>query len=344
MLTTDCRTSSDSPTDVSSKVSVLIVTYNHEAFIAQAIESVLMQEVDFDYEVVIAEDCSTDNTREIVIGYQERYPDKIRLILSERNLGNYGGAISARALPTCRGQYIALLEGDDYWTDPHKLQKQVDFLDSHPDFSICSHNVYIEYEGQSKPMVEWLGSEHKEVMTIEDLLGDGTGGATCSLVFRNGVFGELPDWFSQIAGGDTALQILCASKGKMRYFREVMGVYRIHSGGVCSGVRPDSQAQIDRFESGGVMKREIINRHFDYRYDKLIRRSLVRYYYPNLVRAYVNNWRRTIGGANKYARKLLSEAPGVYPMPMRDRIKLVILSIISYLLILLHRILARLLI
>ena len=342
-MTTDCRTSSDSPTDVSSKVSVLIVTYNHEAFIAQAIESVLMQEVDFDYEVVIAEDCSTDNTREIVIGYQERYPDKIRLILSERNLGNYGGAISARALPTCRGQYIALLEGDDYWTDPHKLQKQVDFLDSHPDFSICSHNVYIEYEGQSKPMVEWLGSEHKEVMTIEDLLGDGTGGATCSLVFRNGVFGELPDWFSQIAGGDTALQILCASKGKMRYFREVMGVYRKHSSGATAH-EPDSQAEIDAYESGGVIKYEIINKHFNYRYDRLIRRMFMRYHYPNLLRAYTNNWARCIKEAHKYARKIVAEDPSVYRIAMRKRIRLTIFIAISDLLILLHKIIARLLI
>lgn len=324
------------------KVSVAMITYNHEKFIAQAIESVLMQEVDFGYEIVIGEDCSLDKTGEIVRMYQQRHPDKIRVLAREKNLGMQYNFVDM--LQSCTGQYVALLEGDDYWTSPNKLQKQVDFLDSHPDFTICSHNVHIKYEGQSEPIVEWLGSDHKEIMTIEDLLGDGSGGATCSLVFRNKVFGEFPKWYYQISSGDWALQILCATKGKMKYFSDIMGVYRKHHGGVCSGVTPDSQAEIDRFESGGVMKCEMINKHFNYRYDKLIRKTLMRYYYPNLIRAYVNNWRRAIGGANKYAHKLVSEDPGVYRIPMRKRIRLIILIITSDLLILLHKIIARLLI
>ena len=331
------------------KVSVSIVTYNHENFIAQAIDGVLMQEVDFDYEIIIGEDDSTDNTRNIVKEYKERYPDRIRLFLNDRkNVIYIGGRPTGRwnfinNLEHAKGEYIAILEGDDYWTDPHKLQKQVDFLDSHPDFAICSHNVYRKYEDQSKPMVEWPGSELKEIITLEDMLGGGYTVPTCSLVFRNKVFGELPDWFSQVGAGHTSLQVLCASKGKMRYLREVMGVYRIHPGGICSGVKPDSQEEIDRFDLG-VKKVEIINRHFDYRYDKLIRSNLIRYYYPNLVRAYVNNWRRTIGGANGYAYKLLREAPGLYPLPMRSRIRLIIFIIISDILIRLHKIIARLVI
>jgi len=323
------------------KVSVAMITYNHEKFIAQAIESVLMQEVNFDYEIVIGEDCSLDKTGEIVKKYQERHSDKIRVLTREKNLGMQYNFVDT--LQSCMGEYVALLEGDDYWTSLYKLQKQVDFLDSHPDFTICSHNVHIKHEGQSKPIIEWLGSDHKETMTIEDLLSDGSGGATCSLVFRNKVFGEFPKWYYQISSGDWALQILCATKGKMRYFRDVMGVYRKHPSGI-SSVKPDSQAEIDRFESGGVVKCEIINKHFDYRYDKLIRKTLIRYYYPNLIRAYVNNWRRTIGGANKYARKLISGAPSAYRMPMCNRIRLIILIITSDLLILLHKFITLLLI
>lgn len=108
------------------KVSVLMITYNHEKFIAQAIDSILMQQVNFDYEIVIGEDCSTDGTRAIVIQYQKEYPDKIRLLLPEENLGMHKNFV--QTFRACQGEYIALLEGDDYWTSPRKLQKQVDFF------------------------------------------------------------------------------------------------------------------------------------------------------------------------------------------------------------------------
>lgn len=107
-------------------VSVWMITYNHEKFIAQAIDSVIMQKTNFDYEIVIGEDCSTDRTREIVLEYKAKHPDKFKLLLQEKNVGMMQNFIVT--LKTCNGKYIALLEGDDYWTDPLKLQKQVDFL------------------------------------------------------------------------------------------------------------------------------------------------------------------------------------------------------------------------
>jgi len=112
------------------KVSILIVTYNHEEYVASAINSVLMQDVSFDYEIVIGEDASTDRTREIVLEFQERYPDKIRALLrdaadaeSDRAAGVGGKRGFVNGLKACKGQYVALLDGDDYWTDPRKLQK-----------------------------------------------------------------------------------------------------------------------------------------------------------------------------------------------------------------------------
>ena len=105
------------------KVSIAMVTYNHEKFIAKALDSVLMQRTDFDYEIVIGEDCSSDNTRNIVIEYKRRYPDNIVLFLNEKNLGMYGNC--SQVFQACQGEYIAVLEGDDYWTSPDKLQKQV---------------------------------------------------------------------------------------------------------------------------------------------------------------------------------------------------------------------------
>ncbi len=121
------------------KVSVLVVTYNHENYIVQAIDSILAQEVNFDYEILIIEDCSTDRTRSIVLDLQAKYPERIRLSLAEQNeCSNKRFATEFLASPA---EYVATLDGDDYWTSPHKLQKQVDFLDAHPECAICFHNT-----------------------------------------------------------------------------------------------------------------------------------------------------------------------------------------------------------
>ena len=122
------------------KLSVAMITYNQERYIGQAIESVLAQRVNFDYEIVIGENCSTDGKREIVMDYQRRYPERIVLILRAAEPSALCGT-SSRVLTACRGQYLTILEGDDYWTSVDKLEKQVDFLDAHPDCGLCCHRV-----------------------------------------------------------------------------------------------------------------------------------------------------------------------------------------------------------
>lgn len=118
-------------------LSIVSITYNHEAYIAKTIEGVMMQQVNFPIEFIIAEDCSTDNTRKIVLDYANQYPELIKVITSKNNVGAV--ANEHRAMLAARGKYIAFCEGDDYWTDPLKLQKQVDFLESHTDYSVCFH-------------------------------------------------------------------------------------------------------------------------------------------------------------------------------------------------------------
>src|SRR5512133_148878 len=119
------------------KVSVLVMTYNHEKFIQQALDSVAMQATNFDYEILISEDCSTDRTREIVLEFQKEHPDKVRLLLSKTNV--HSNQVVVRGIRAAQGQYLAMLDGDDYWTSPTKLQKQADFLDGHPECSLCFH-------------------------------------------------------------------------------------------------------------------------------------------------------------------------------------------------------------
>src|SRR5215217_1764661 len=158
-----------STAETQMKVSVLLTTYNHEKWISQAIESTLLQKTNFDYEVVIMEDCSTDRTRDIVTSYQRRYPDKIRLVLSEMNKCDNTNWIAA--WQTSPSRYVAFLDGDDYWTSPYKLQRQVDFLDTHPDYAICYHNVTVLYEdGSRKLFFHDRSAAKKETSTLEDLL------------------------------------------------------------------------------------------------------------------------------------------------------------------------------
>ena len=131
------------------KVTVLLTTYNHEKYIAQALDTVLMQETDFDYEVVVLEDCSTDRTRDILLSYQKQHPGKIRLRLAERNESTNSRSF-AEEFQASSSPYIATLDGDDYWTSSKKMQKQVEFLAAHPECTLCFHNALRIYEGGNR--------------------------------------------------------------------------------------------------------------------------------------------------------------------------------------------------
>ncbi|MGB8644431.1 MAG: glycosyltransferase [Anaerolineae bacterium] len=210
-------------------ISILMITYNHEKYIAQAIESVLAQETRLEYELVIGEDCSTDRTREIVLDFQRRYPDKIRLLLRDRNLGMQRNFLDT--LRACRGKYIAWLEGDDYWLGTDKLQKQADFLDSHPDYAICFHSVSILNEGHVVEPYLWNELWKKNTFTLEELLvADFI--PSCSAMFRNGLTPELPDRFFQLGHSDWPIFVLIARHGLIGYIEGRMAVYRLHAGGV----------------------------------------------------------------------------------------------------------------
>jgi glycosyltransferase involved in cell wall biosynthesis len=218
-----------SPDQADVKVSVAMITYNHEAFIAQAINSVLMQQVNFNYELVIGEDCSTDNTRSIVTDFRDRHPDKIRLVVSNVNVG--ANKNEARTLQACRGQYIAFLEGDDYWTDPAKLQKQVDFLESQPGCALCFHDVMMISEDGACVAESYSPPNRKPIYTLDDIL-ERCFIQSCSVMLRNGLVLEYPNQFKNVLNGDWVLFILNAQHGDIGYLDERMAAYRLHPGGV----------------------------------------------------------------------------------------------------------------
>ncbi|QIR37986.1 glycosyltransferase [Tolypothrix sp. PCC 7910] len=253
------------------KLSVLMITYNHENFIAQAIESVLMQQTNFEFEIVIGEDYSSDNTRNIVQEFATKFPHKIKLILQPYNLGLYGKNNLVKTLKACKGQYIAILEGDDYWSDPYKLQKQVDFLENNPNFSMCFHNVKNIFESKSKESSVSFPHNQKKILLIEDLL-DRNYIPTGSVVYRSGLFHEFPDWFYDIKMSDWPIWIFCALHGNIWYIDEVMGAYRIHSAGVWN-----STAEYQRQEET-IKMLNYVNAYLNFKYKNKINESKANIY------------------------------------------------------------------
>ena len=217
------------------KVSVVMVTYNQERFIAEAIESVLAQETDFDYELVIGEDCSTDETARICREYAARNPGKVRLLSRRSNIGarrNFVDAYSA-----CAGEYLTILEGDDYWTCPRKLQKQADALDRHPDWAVCFHRVHCFRDDGTGEERELPQLDREAVFTLDDLLR-GNFIQTCSVMLRKKSLPEIPEWYLHHQPPDWALGILHAKRGSIGYLPEVMAAYRRHPEGCWSARDP----------------------------------------------------------------------------------------------------------
>lgn len=208
-------------------VSICMIAYNHEAYIKQAIEGVLMQECNFDYELVIGEDCSLDATRDICIYYASNHK-QIRLLNNEVNIGVMPNFI--KTLQACRGKYIALCEGDDYWTDPLKLKKQVDFLEENPEYVMSFHKIGYLVNGEIKG--SYYKGPSKSTLYCKDIILKHYI-PTCSLVFKNDSFKlKSSNWLYKSKIGDIPLEIIVSSQGLTYYYNEVMGVYRKNTSSV----------------------------------------------------------------------------------------------------------------
>ncbi|AJI55456.1 glycosyl transferase 2 family protein [Francisella philomiragia] len=214
-------------------VSICCAAYNHEAYIAKAIDSFLMQQTDFPFEIIINDDCSTDNTAKIVSEYQAKYPNIIKSIFQSENQFCKGVTPFIDILiPESKGRYIATCEGDDYWIDPYKLQKQVDFLEQNQDFMGCVHNtMYLKNNLETSDLVI---RNAKQQYTFFDIIDNYI--HTSSHVFRyNCEFKEQLDKYLNLYFGDRYLLLVFSKFGPVKCIDEVMSVYRIHDMGFCSG-------------------------------------------------------------------------------------------------------------
>jgi glycosyltransferase involved in cell wall biosynthesis len=225
---------------VRPKVSILLITYNHEKYIAQALEGVLMQETEYSYEINVVDDCSTDRTQDIILEYQARYPGKINTYFNPKNIGTLSPPMQKvcyAGFKTLRGEYACILEGDDYWSSPKKLQKQIAFLDANPDFVACAHNTVKIYEDKSQEphrflYWKWMKTEN----TVHDFVAMTSFFHTSSILYRNVFAGVPPKAFRSKWSCDIFNTLAHVQYGKLRYFDEDMSVYRQHAGGSFSNL------------------------------------------------------------------------------------------------------------
>ena len=216
-------------------VTVSIVTYNHDKYIGECIESVLNQKTNFDFEILIGEDDSTDGTREICIEYAKKFPEKIRLFLHNRkNVISIGGQPTGRFntlynIYAAKGEYYAFCEGDDYWLASDKLQKQVDFLTDHPSYAGSFHDTYILLNNEISKTP--FRDHHKKDVTTEDTIASLAPFHTSSFICRTKAL-ALPYWIDQVFSADMAFFSIVTKLGPLRHIENIASVYRKHDHGI----------------------------------------------------------------------------------------------------------------
>jgi len=221
----------------SCKVSIICATYNHELYIREAIEGFLMQETSFPFEIIIHDDASTDATREIIREYVSKYPRLIKVIFQDENTYSRGASPLIRALLDAKGKYIALCEGDDYWVDAHKLEKQYSAINDNPDCTIVSHLVDIKDDTiNTQPYIPYE-KYNRDTYEFEDVL-KGHFIPTLSIFFKRSAFPIVdPFYLKGIISRDIAIELILLRSGFGIHLTDRMGVYRHHDYGVSKKYR-----------------------------------------------------------------------------------------------------------
>lgn len=280
-------------------VSVCTITFNHEQYIAQCLDSILSQKVDFEYEILVYDDASTDKTGNILRKYQEKHPKIIKCIINQKNQYSQGvRGISPRFnFRRAQGKYLALLEGDDFWNDDNKLQKQVDFLEENREYNMAMHSAHVL---QNERRVKIHPSESVDTLTITDVIR-GNIGPTCSQVFRKSIITDhvfevlkkapVGDWIFQFAA--------CQDNKKIRFESSPLATYRIHSGGAWSSKSHISKV-IDQLTVIDEIAPQIVEDIVKMKVYKKNRRDLL----MSLAKAYIFN-KRYILGIKYYFKSLI---------------------------------------
>ena len=240
-------------------VSVSCITYNHENYIRQALDSFLEQECSFGYEIIIHDDASTDATPDIIREYAEKYPDIIKPMLQSENqysrgISNISGVYN---FPRALGKYIAMCEGDDFWCDPHKLAGQAAYMEAHPDTALCCHAAKtLAMDGAYRSSDEIHPYHETRQLTAAEVISKPVNFPTASMFFRTEYARTLPEWYFNCPVGDIPLQLYMLSKGNVYYDDTVMSVYRMGAGGSWSSGMDDDKAR-EKWERHYVQMKDL---------------------------------------------------------------------------------------
>lgn len=287
-------------------VSVHLLTYNHAKFIAQSIESVVNQQTSFPFEIVIGDDHSTDDTSQIVDQYAAKYPDLIKVVRGKTNGGPQPNSI--RILENSQGKYMAALEGDDYWIDPLKLQKQADFMEQNPDFAICFTNTRVEFfENNEEPYL--LNSTiEKDVFELKDLIAETEVWfmGTATLFYTMSSIFPVQPWFHKTKSGDIPMIMLAARHGKIKYLPDVTAAYRRHAAGASNTDHKDDA----KFLENRIMMYTNLDKDTGFKFHDKFKRNLGGWYYLLLnSRQYKDFYFKKLGIAAKYISLMYPNIP-----------------------------------
>lgn len=210
-------------------VSIKCLVYNHEPYLRQCLDGFVMQKTNFPFEAIVHDDASTDHSADIIREYAEKYPDIIKPIYeTENQWSKHDGSLKHIMNDACSGKYIALCEGDDFWIDPQKLQRQVNILEAHPSYTMCYNRTKHYSDKKGKYIGENRSYNKNQIASPNDIiLKGGEFVPTCSIIYRKDIESNMPVFYTQCYIGDYPLQILSALKGEVFYIDKIMSVYRM---------------------------------------------------------------------------------------------------------------------
>ena len=290
-------------------VSICCITYNHEKYIAEAIESFLMQKTDFRFEILIHDDASTDNTAKIIREYEKKYPDIIKSIYQVKNQYSQGKKISSNNYDRSKGKYTAICEGDDYWTDPYKLQKQFNYMEKNPTCGLCFHTVE-KIDAFSEKIVGEI-SPYKEdrIVNVEEIiLGGGGFLGTNSIFCRSELLKKLPKFYMISPVGDYPLQILTSYNDYAYFMKESMSIYRVNVKGSWTLRNINRDTEETRRKEGNTYTKLIdmlleFNNYSNKKYEDIVLKKVKEFEFEKLL---LNNQLKKIklGEYKEFYRKL----------------------------------------
>jgi len=266
-------------------VSICCTAYNHEKYIADALESFLMQKTTFPLEIIVHDDASTDRTAEIIKKYEKEHPDIIKPIYQTENQVSQGRPIYSRLIyPLAQGKYIALCEGDDYWTDPYKLQKQIDYLECNPQCSLCFHATRRVDRNRKDIGCVRPGHGDKNFTTEDVIIAGGSLMATSSMVYLKKLIQDLPDFYHNAPVKDYPLSICLSLRGEVHYIDQFMSAYRVFAeNSWTSRMAADKKAKMEHWRQIDNMLNEM-NSYAGNKYKAAVERYIsYRQFYQSFI-------------------------------------------------------------